>query len=128
MTSRRPPTPSSPTGSCWTARPPAPATPRRASCTTSSHGSRWPARCTGDDAALPLSFLAHGYLMALLDKLPTRILTVRGWGFLLTAVVALLFAQVLGRRDLLYVGVLLLALPLASLIVLRLVKPRFTVA
>ncbi|OUM40884.1 DUF58 domain-containing protein [Arthrobacter sedimenti] len=66
--------------------------------------------------------------MALLDKLPSRILTVRGWGFILTAVVALLFAQVLGRRDLLYVGVLLLALPLASLIVLRLVKPRFTVA
>lgn len=66
--------------------------------------------------------------MALLDKLPSRILTVRGWGFVATAVVALLAAQVLGRRDLLYVGVLLLALPLASIVVLRLVKPRFTVS
>ncbi|MCU1633038.1 MAG: hypothetical protein JWM61_1690 [Micrococcaceae bacterium] len=66
--------------------------------------------------------------MALLDKLPSRILTVRGWAFVLTAVVALLAAQVLGRRDLLYVGVLLLALPLASIIVLRIVKPRFTVS
>ncbi|KQO01849.1 hypothetical protein ASF21_09800 [Arthrobacter sp. Leaf234] len=66
--------------------------------------------------------------MALLDKLPSRILTVRGWGFVLTAIVSLLAAQILGRRDLLYVGVLLLALPLASLIVLRIVKPRFTAA
>lgn len=65
--------------------------------------------------------------MPLIDKLPSRILTARGWGFVLTAVVALLFAQVLGRRDLLYVGVLLLALPLASILVLRIVKPRFTV-
>ena len=65
--------------------------------------------------------------MALLDKLPSRVLTVRGWGFVLTAVVALLFAQVLGRRDLLYVGILLLALPLVSVLVLRIVKPRFTV-
>ncbi|MUK02249.1 DUF58 domain-containing protein, partial [Vibrio cholerae] len=66
--------------------------------------------------------------MSLLDRLPSRFLTIRGWGFVLTAVLALLFAQVLGRRDLLYVGVLLLVLPLASLLVLRLVKPRFTVA
>ncbi|WP_104117851.1 DUF58 domain-containing protein [Arthrobacter sp. B1805] len=66
--------------------------------------------------------------MVLLDKLPSRILTVRGWGFVLTAVLALLFAQVLGRRDLLYVGVLLLALPMASILVLRIVKPRFTVS
>lgn len=65
--------------------------------------------------------------MALLDQLPSRILTVRGWGFVLTAVVALLAAQILGRRDLLYVGVLLLALPLMSLLVLRVIKPRFTV-
>jgi hypothetical protein len=65
--------------------------------------------------------------MPLLDRLPTRILTVRGWAFVLTAVAALLAAQVLGRRDLLYVGVLLLALPLASLLVLRLLKPRFDV-
>ncbi len=66
--------------------------------------------------------------MPLIDKLPSRILTARGWGFVLAAVVALLFAQVLGRRDLLYVGVLLLALPLASILVLRIVKPRFTVS
>ncbi|MHA7210726.1 DUF58 domain-containing protein [Arthrobacter sp. MDT1-65] len=66
--------------------------------------------------------------MVLLDRLPSRILTVRGWGFVLVAVVALLSAQVLGRRDLLYVGILLAALPAASILVLRLVKPRFTVA
>ncbi|MHA7282189.1 DUF58 domain-containing protein [Arthrobacter sp. TMS2-4] len=65
--------------------------------------------------------------MNLIEKLPSGILTARGWGFVLSAVVALLSAQVLGRRDLLYVGVLLLALPLASVVVLRLVKPRFTV-
>ncbi|WP_434992975.1 DUF58 domain-containing protein [Arthrobacter sp. Ld5] len=65
--------------------------------------------------------------MNLFEKLPSGVLTARGWGFVLGAVVALLFAQVLGRRDLLYVGVLLLALPLASVVVLRLVKPRFTV-
>ena len=65
--------------------------------------------------------------MNLIEKLPSGFLTARGWGFVLTAVVALLFAQVLGRRDLLYVGILLLALPLASVVVLRLVKPRFTV-
>ncbi len=65
--------------------------------------------------------------MALLDRLPSRVLTVRGWGFVLTAVVALLSAQVLGRRDLLYVGILLAALPVASIVVLRIVKPRFTV-
>ncbi|MHA7239359.1 DUF58 domain-containing protein [Arthrobacter sp. TMS1-12-1] len=66
--------------------------------------------------------------MTLTEKLPSRFLTARGWGFVLTAVVALLSAQILGRRDLLYVGVLLLALPLASLAVLRFVKPRFTVS
>ncbi|MDQ0734014.1 DUF58 domain-containing protein [Arthrobacter agilis] len=66
--------------------------------------------------------------MALLDRLPSRVLTVRGWGFVLTAVVAVLSAQVLGRRDLLYVGILLAALPVASIVVLRIVKPRFTVA
>ncbi len=65
--------------------------------------------------------------MALLDRLPSRILTVRGWGFVLTAVGALLAAQILGRRDLLYVGVLLLVLPVASVLVLRIVKPRFSV-
>lgn len=66
--------------------------------------------------------------MALLDRLPSRFLTVRGWGFVLTAVAALLTAQVLGRRDLLYVGILLLALPLASVLVLKVLKPRFTVS
>lgn len=66
--------------------------------------------------------------MALLERLPSRVLTVRGWSFVLSAAVALLAAQTLGRRDLLHVGILLLALPLASLIVLRVLKPRFTVA
>ncbi|MHA7191197.1 DUF58 domain-containing protein [Arthrobacter sp. MDT2-16] len=66
--------------------------------------------------------------MALLDRLPSRVLTARGWGFVLTAVLALLAAQILGRRDLLYVGILLAVLPVASVLVLKLVKPRFTVS
>lgn len=65
--------------------------------------------------------------MQLLARLPSRILTPRGWGLVITGVVALLFAQFLGRRDLLYVGVLLVCLPLLSVLMLRLIKPRFTV-
>ncbi|MHA7155915.1 DUF58 domain-containing protein [Arthrobacter sp. TMN-50] len=65
--------------------------------------------------------------MRLLARLPSRILTPRGWGLVITGVVALLFAQFLGRRDLLYVGVLLVCLPLLSVLMLRLIKPRFTV-
>ncbi|MBG6217266.1 uncharacterized protein (DUF58 family) [Arthrobacter sp. CAN_A6] len=65
--------------------------------------------------------------MTLLDRLPSRVLTPRGWGFTIAAAVALLFAQTLGRRDLLYLGVLLLCLPLLSVLILRWSKPRFTV-
>lgn len=64
--------------------------------------------------------------MALVERLP-RILTARGWGLAATGVLSLLFAQFLGRRDLLYLGILLVLLPLMSVLVLRLVKPRFTV-
>ncbi|WP_323960852.1 DUF58 domain-containing protein [Arthrobacter sp. JZ12] len=64
--------------------------------------------------------------MALVERLP-RILTARGWGLTAAGVVSLLLAQFLGRRDLLYLGILLVLLPLVSVLVLRLVKPRFTV-
>ncbi|GAB3548428.1 DUF58 domain-containing protein [Arthrobacter tumbae] len=64
--------------------------------------------------------------MSLTERLP-RILTARGWGLAAAGVLSLLFAQFLGRRDLLYLGILLILLPLVSVLVLRLVKPRFTV-
>ncbi|WP_051427224.1 DUF58 domain-containing protein [Arthrobacter sp. H20] len=65
--------------------------------------------------------------MQLLTRLPSRVLTPRGWGLVFAGVTALLLAQVLGRRDLLYVGVLLVCLPLLSVLMLRLIKPRFIV-
>ena len=65
--------------------------------------------------------------MALLDRLPSNVLTQRGWGFVLAGGAALLAAQVLGRRDLLYVGVFLVCLPALSVLMLRLIKPRFAV-
>ncbi|MHA7141979.1 DUF58 domain-containing protein [Arthrobacter sp. Sr33] len=65
--------------------------------------------------------------MQLLARLPSRVLTPRGWGLVIAGVTALLFAQFLGRRDLLYLGVLLICLPLLSVLMLRLIKPRFTV-
>lgn len=64
--------------------------------------------------------------MSLVERLP-RVLTARGWGLGITGVASLLFAQFLGRRDLLYLGILLLLLPLVSVLILRLVKPRFTI-
>ena len=54
-------------------------------------------------------------------------LTGRGWGLLASGVAALLGAQVLGRRDLLLLGVFLILLPLASALSLRLLKPQFSV-
>nr|WP_209067404.1 DUF58 domain-containing protein [Arthrobacter pigmenti] len=63
----------------------------------------------------------------MVERLP-RVLTARGWGLAVTGVAALLFAQFLGRRDLLYLGILLVLLPLVSVLILRLVKPRFTVS
>lgn len=64
--------------------------------------------------------------MALAERLP-RFLTPRGWGLAAAGILSLLGAQFLGRRDLLYLGILLVLLPLVSVLVLRLVKPRFTV-
>lgn len=65
--------------------------------------------------------------MALLDRLPRHIFTHRGWGMLGAGAAALAAAQVMGRRDLLTLSVLLLVLPLASLAGLHLVKPRFRI-
>ncbi|MBT2514040.1 DUF58 domain-containing protein [Arthrobacter sp. ISL-30] len=65
--------------------------------------------------------------MALLDLLPKHVFTSRGWGLLASGGVSLLAAQIMGRRDLLTLAVLLLALPLVSLAGTRLLKPRFQV-
>ncbi|MER2135093.1 MAG: DUF58 domain-containing protein [Arthrobacter sp.] len=54
-------------------------------------------------------------------------LTGRGWGFVGTGVAALLGAQILGRRDLLLLGIFLILLPLASALALRLMRPQFRV-
>lgn len=56
-----------------------------------------------------------------------RLLTARGWGLALSAVVALLAAQVMGRRDVLVLAVFLLALPLLAALSLRLVRPALDV-
>ncbi|MBF4993037.1 DUF58 domain-containing protein [Arthrobacter gandavensis] len=55
------------------------------------------------------------------------VLTGRGWGLVAAGVVSLLGAQVLGRRDLLLLGVFLVLVPLASALALRLLKPHFSV-
>lgn len=65
--------------------------------------------------------------MALVDRLPRHIFTQRGWGMLGAGAAALAAAHIMGRRDLLTLGVLLLVLPLVSLAGIRLVKPRFRV-
>jgi uncharacterized protein (DUF58 family) len=65
--------------------------------------------------------------MALLDRLPQHLFTARGWGMLAAGVFTLAAAQVMGRRDLLTLSILLLVLPLVSLAGIRLVKPRFRV-
>lgn len=65
--------------------------------------------------------------MALLDRLPRHLFTARGWGMLAAGGAFLAAAQVMGRRDLLTLSVLLLVLPLVSLAGIRLVKPRFQV-
>jgi uncharacterized protein (DUF58 family) len=65
--------------------------------------------------------------VALLDRLPQHLFSSRGWGLLAAGAVSLLCAQVMGRRDLLALGVLLLVLPLVSLAGIRVVKPRFRV-
>ncbi|WP_285248255.1 DUF58 domain-containing protein [Pseudarthrobacter sp. efr-133-R2A-89] len=65
--------------------------------------------------------------MAFLDKLPRHLFTGRGWGMLAAGAFALAAAQVMGRRDLLTLALLLLVLPLVSLAGIRLVKPKFRV-
>src|SRR6478672_10717320 len=65
--------------------------------------------------------------MAFLDKLPRHLFTRRGWGMLAAGAFALAAAQVMGRRDLLTLALLLLVLPLVSLAGTRLLKPRFRV-
>lgn len=65
--------------------------------------------------------------MALPDLLPKHLFTGRGWGLLAAGTASLLAAQVMGRRDLLALGVLLIVLPLVSLAGVRLLKPRFQV-
>ncbi|MCU1517605.1 MAG: hypothetical protein JWQ75_2326 [Pseudarthrobacter sp.] len=65
--------------------------------------------------------------MALLDRLPRHLFSQRGWGLLAAGAVSLLAAQIMGRRDLLSLSVLLIVLPLISLAGIRLVKPKFQV-
>jgi uncharacterized protein (DUF58 family) len=65
--------------------------------------------------------------MALRERLPQHLFTTRGWGLLAAGIISLLCAQVMGRRDLLALGVFLVVLPLIALAGIRLVKPRFRV-
>ncbi|MCB5294405.1 DUF58 domain-containing protein [Arthrobacter sp. SO3] len=65
--------------------------------------------------------------MALIARFPTQIFTSRGWGLLGAGAVFLLAAQVMGRRDLLALAILLLVLPLLSLAGTRVLKPNFRV-
>lgn len=63
----------------------------------------------------------------MLEKLPSKVLTGRGWGLCFAGVAALVTAEILGRRDLLHLGFFLLLLPLLAALALHLLKPRFTV-
>ncbi|WP_307037627.1 DUF58 domain-containing protein [Arthrobacter sp. B3I4] len=65
--------------------------------------------------------------MGLLDRVPKQIFSSRGWGLLAAGAVSLLAAQVMGRRDLLVLALLLLFLPLLALAGTRVLKPRFRV-
>jgi uncharacterized protein (DUF58 family) len=65
--------------------------------------------------------------MALLDRFPRHLFSQRGWGLLAAGAVSLVAAQIMGRRDLLSLSVLLIVLPLVALAGTRLVKPRFQV-
>ncbi|NKX49591.1 DUF58 domain-containing protein [Arthrobacter deserti] len=64
---------------------------------------------------------------AWLGRLPTRYLTPRGWGLLAAGVLSLLLAQLLGRRDLLGLGIFLACLPVLAALAMLLLKPRFGV-
>lgn len=65
--------------------------------------------------------------MALIDRFPRHIFTTRGWGLLGAGAVFLLAAEVMGRRDLLSLAILLMVLPLLSLAGTRVLKPNFSV-
>ncbi|AMM32136.1 hypothetical protein SA2016_1458 [Sinomonas atrocyanea] len=54
-------------------------------------------------------------------------LTPRGWGFVAAAAVALMAAQVMGRRDLLHLAVFLALVPAGALVASLLVRPSVTV-
>nr|WP_239536918.1 DUF58 domain-containing protein [Arthrobacter roseus] len=60
-------------------------------------------------------------------RLPGKTLTLRGWGFIAAGVLALIFAESLGRRDLLHLGIFLVVLPLLSVAIVRLMRPRLNV-
>lgn len=63
--------------------------------------------------------------MALLDRFPRHAFSSRGWGLLAAGALALLAAQITGRRDLLALATLLIVLPLLALAGTRLLRPRF---
>ncbi|SDK41184.1 DUF58 domain-containing protein [Arthrobacter sp. ok362] len=65
--------------------------------------------------------------MALKDRLPGHLFSTRGWGLLGAGALSLLAAQIMGRRDLLALAVLLLVLPVLALAGTRVLKPRFQV-
>ncbi|HSN36744.1 MAG TPA: DUF58 domain-containing protein [Arthrobacter sp.] len=65
--------------------------------------------------------------MALTSQFPRHLFTSRGWGLLGAGAVCLLAAQVMGRRDLLALAILLVVLPLLSLAGTRMLKPNFQV-
>ncbi|GIU55259.1 hypothetical protein NicSoilC12_10080 [Arthrobacter sp. NicSoilC12] len=84
------------------------------------HGSR--------AAAQPAqSALGNGTAVALRDRFPGHFFSSRGWGLLGAGAVSLLAAQIMGRRDLLALAVLLLVLPALALAGTRVLKPRFRV-
>ncbi|WP_427016705.1 DUF58 domain-containing protein [Pseudarthrobacter sp. P1] len=60
--------------------------------------------------------------------LPHRFFRPRGWAMLAAGLLALLCAQVMGRRDLLTLGIFLLLLPLLAAAGLRLLRPGFRIA
>jgi uncharacterized protein (DUF58 family) len=62
-----------------------------------------------------------------MDWLPHRIFRPRGWLLIGAGLLALFFAQVLGRRDLLTVSIFLLLLPVLASVGLRLFHPGFKV-
>ena len=59
--------------------------------------------------------------------MPGHFFSTRGWGLLGAGALSLLAAQIMGRRDLLALAVLLLVLPVLALAGTRVLKPRFQV-